>query len=164
MKWKFTYLKLCKNKTKKPYTKSIGCIGEQIASRFLKKHGYRIIDRNYRTKKGEIDIVAIERRFLVFVEVKLRRHSLFSSPLDAITQKKQKRIIHSAKIYLRRHRLNNLPCRIDIVSILIDKNGRIVKIELFKDVFWEDDVYSNKYYSISRRGTIKKDSQKNKVT
>ncbi|MDI6703646.1 MAG: YraN family protein [bacterium] len=108
---------------------TIGKKGEEEAVRYLKKRGYRIIERNFRCKLGEIDIIAIDKNYLVFIEVKKRDSSSFGNPLESVDEKKQKQIEKVALSFLRYKGLSDVDCRFDVVSITLDK------IELIKDAF-----------------------------
>lgn len=91
--------------------------GEDLAYEYLKKIGYRIIDRNFRIRAGEIDIIAIDRDTLVYVEVKTRKSFRFGLPEEAVTYRKLKFIERAAQFYRLKHQ--NLPQleRIDVVAI-----------------------------------------------
>lgn len=95
----------------------IGSEGERAAAEFLEARGYRILERNYRTRLGEIDLVAEEGRTLVFIEVKVRRNDRFGGPAAAITSAKQSRIARLAQQYVVSRRLGERPCRFDVVLI-----------------------------------------------
>jgi len=95
----------------------IGSEGERAAAEFLEARGYRILDRNYRTRLGEIDLVAEEGRILVFVEVKVQLNDRFGGPAAAITSAKQARIARLAQQYVMSRRLGERPCRFDVVLI-----------------------------------------------
>lgn len=95
----------------------IGAEGERAAAEFLEARGYRILDRNYRTRLGELDLVADEGGTLVFVEVKVRRNDRFGGPAAAITPAKQARIARLAQQYVVSRRLGGRPCRFDVVLI-----------------------------------------------
>ncbi len=97
----------------------IGQSGEERAALYLQEHGLRIVARNYRTRRGELDIIAEEAGTLCFVEVRLRGDSRFGSPLDTVGVKKQRRISYAALEYLAKHSriLVNYPCRFDVISI-----------------------------------------------
>ncbi len=97
-------------------------IGEDVACKFLEKQGFKIIERNFRKSYGEIDIIAIERDTLVFIEVKTRITSEFGTPLDAITPWKLKTLVKTAQFYKLTHPKLPESLRIDAVSIrLSDK-------------------------------------------
>ena len=93
--------------------------GEEIASRLLKRKGYRIIARNYASSFGEVDIIAFEpeSKTLVFVEVRLRRSSAFGHPLETIDNKKVERIRKTALSFLRETSVEYESVRFDVVSI-----------------------------------------------
>lgn len=112
----------------------IGSEGERAAAEFLEARGYRILDRNYRTRLGEIDLVAEEGRTLVFVEVKVRRNDRFGGPAAAITAAKQARIARLAQQYVVSRRLGERPCRFDVVLIWGDDPGTR-RIELLPGAF-----------------------------
>lgn len=108
--------------------------GEDIASDYLKKQGYKIIERNFKKRYGEIDIVAIDKDVLVFVEVKTRSSNQFGSPLESITPWKLKSVIKTAQYYKLTHK--NLPdsLRIDAVSIKLSQEGSVNELELVKNI------------------------------
>jgi putative endonuclease len=108
-------------------------LGEDKACEYLKKLGFKIIERNYRKTYGEIDIIAIEKDVLAFIEVKTRTSNLFGSPLEAITYFKLKSLIKTAQYYKMTHK--NLPeaLRIDAVSVILNK-GEIQSIELTRNI------------------------------
>ncbi|TAL11647.1 MAG: YraN family protein [Nitrospirae bacterium] len=95
----------------------LGSEGERAAAAFLEARGYRIRERNYRTRLGELDLVAEEGDTLVFVEVKVRRNDRFGGPAAAITAAKQARIARLAQQYVVSRRLGGRPCRFDVVLI-----------------------------------------------
>ena len=113
---------------------NIGALGERIASNFLQKKGYRILEANFKKRYGEIDLVAIDNSVLVFIEVKTRTSNQFGTPLEAITPWKLKAVIRSAEYYKLTHK--NLPdlMRIDAVSITLHPSGEIDDIELTKNI------------------------------
>ena len=111
----------------------IAKLGEDVACDHLKKLGFKILERNYRKTYGEIDIIAIEKNVLSFVEVKTRTSDLFGSPLESITPWKLRSLIKTAQYYKMTHL--NLPesLRIDAVSVII--NGDEVKsVDLMRNI------------------------------
>ncbi len=96
---------------------AIGRWGEDIAARYLARHGYEILDRNYRTPAGELDIVAREGDAIVFVEVKTRRSSAFGPPQAAVTPTKAAHIIAAAQHYLLDTARESGDWRIDVVAV-----------------------------------------------
>lgn len=102
--------------------RKLGGSYEQMAADFLSKHGYRILERNFRCRLGEIDIVAQDGGCLVFVEVKFRSSSRYGGPMAAVNREKQRTISRVASFYLASHGLGwNTPCRFDVVGILPDR-------------------------------------------
>ncbi len=104
-----------------------GLTKETEAANYLSEQGYQVLTRNYRCKLGEIDIIARESGYLVFIEVKYRTSVEMGLPEEAITILKQRRITNTAKYYLHVNRLSeNTPCRFDVVVIL-KKEIRLIK-------------------------------------
>lgn len=103
-------------------TRAKGARGEEIARKYLKKQGLKILDMNFRSKMGEIDIIAKEKDTLVFVEVKSSMNTHFGSPLDWVPLKKQKRIIRVSQAYMLIKGLNKSSIRYDVISIDPDRN------------------------------------------
>jgi len=102
-------------------TRKRGNEGETLAAECLKKRGYKIVCRNFTSRKGEIDIVAKDGPCLVFVEVKTRTSYDFGYPAEAVTRQKAERIRKTALYYLMKNRLDDSPFRFEVVSIM--KNG-----------------------------------------
>lgn len=99
------------------YRQNLGKIGEDLACRELERLGYAILARRYRTRLGEIDIVADDGGTLVFVEVKARADDRCGSPAEAVTWRKQRRLALMAADYLARNRVPERPCRFDVVGV-----------------------------------------------
>jgi putative endonuclease len=112
---------------------ALGRKSEALAAKYLKKLGYKFITKNYRTKLGEIDIIAKDRGTLVFVEVKARQSAQYGSPKAAVTHQKQKKISMVALAYLKSTRQMQTAARFDVVSIDYSQ-GRPV-IEVIKNAF-----------------------------
>ena len=98
--------------------RSLGDRGEDMAAAHLKKQGYKILERNYRTPIGEIDLVARHQGALVFIEVKTRRSRRFGSPQEAVHPAKQERLRNLAEYYLQQQGLGEVMVRFDVVGIL----------------------------------------------
>lgn len=98
--------------------RTTGSYGEKLAEDFLKELGYEIIEKNYHFGHGEIDIVAKENEFLVFVEVKYRKNLEFGEPEYAVTKNKQAQIKKIAEAYLAEREIKDQDCRIDVIAIL----------------------------------------------
>ncbi|NQT30186.1 MAG: YraN family protein [Candidatus Saganbacteria bacterium] len=113
---------------------NLGRRGEAIAEQYLRDRGYRIIERNFRSRRGEIDIIAQDRKALVFVEVKYYSFKSFSLPEWLLIKRKQRSIIHTAKVYLQRKKIKKTFCRFDVLTIHGREDGSKV-FELYKDAF-----------------------------
>ena len=114
-------------------TKNIGDIGENAAAKYLKRHFFRIVERNYRFHRDEIDIIAKNRKFLVFVEVKTRsRNDIndndFGTPSSAVDAGKMSRTKKAAVGYLSEHPENKRAIRFDVIEVYLDKNSEKPKI------------------------------------
>ncbi len=101
---------------------ALGISGEDLACAELQRRGYAIVERRYRTRFGEIDIVAKDGPTIVFVEVKARMTQDFGGAAAAMTGWKQRRISRMAADYLARQKLHDCPCRFDVVAIDFDKS------------------------------------------
>jgi len=102
---------------------SLGKSGEDLACDELQRRGYEILARRYRTRFGEIDIVARSNQTIVFVEVKTRAGEDFGGGAAAVTPWKQRRVAQMAVDYLSRHQLHNQPCRFDVVTVDMKDGG-----------------------------------------
>lgn len=96
---------------------SFGLLGEDLACAFLEARGYALVTRRYRTKHGEIDIVARDGDYLVFVEVKARQDGNFGDPEEAVTLRKQQQMVWMATDYLARQGVGDVACRFDVIGI-----------------------------------------------
>jgi putative endonuclease len=115
------------------FRSSLGKEGEGLARQFLRQKGYKVIESNYRSPLGEIDIIAREGKTLAFVEVKIRRSPAFGPAKYAVGQRKQRKLSQVALSYLNHYGLNQVPARFDVVAIdLLD--GR-QEIELITNAF-----------------------------
>ena len=104
------------------YKKFLGRAGEVKAGDFLKNKGYKILEKNYKTHIGEIDLIAKDGDTLVFVEVKTRLNDDYGAPSEAVNAKKQQKYYLVATEYLVRNKLTDSQCRFDVVEI---ENGQI---------------------------------------
>jgi putative endonuclease len=110
-----------------------GRSGERAAESYLVGAGYVILARNYRCVLGEIDLVALDRRTLAFVEVKARSNPDRGAPIEAVTRRQQRRILRAAEHYLARHRLIDRLVRFDVVGVWLD--GAVPRCELVRGAF-----------------------------
>ena len=95
----------------------LGRQGEELAARYLQQKGYQIIDRNWRSGRQELDIVAQKEDILVFVEVKSRRNNRFGDPQEAVSDTKIRNLVTSAEAYVCQHEID-LPVRFDIITVV----------------------------------------------
>ncbi len=123
-------------------TKDIGDRGERIAAEYLEGKGYRIIERQYRFERAEVDLICFEPSAdyaeggdLVFVEVKTRTGLGFGRPEEAVTEEKKRNLIKAAEAYLHENRMDGMPCRFDVVAVVL--GGGAPEITHFKDAFWK---------------------------
>ncbi|MCY1714332.1 YraN family protein [Caproiciproducens galactitolivorans] len=111
-----------------------GKIGEDYAANHLKDKGYRIAARNYHSRYGEIDIIAENKEFIVFAEVKTRDKNYEVSPLEAVSPGKQKKIGKTALLYLQSNPTDLQP-RFDVIGITTDTDCKILSIEHIENAF-----------------------------
>lgn len=95
----------------------LGKEGERLAERYLHKKGYRLVERNYRCKAGELDLIVLDRGVIVFVEVKTRTGAAFGSPLEAVEIRKQRKMIQAAQFFLAEKGLQQRDARFDVVGV-----------------------------------------------
>lgn len=105
---------------------NLGRTGEDIAEIYLVKKGYKIIERNFSCRQGEIDIIAKYKEEVVFIEVKTRTNKKYGEPIDAITYYKKKHILKSIKYYLYIRKLEDVFVRIDVIEVYQKKDGFLV--------------------------------------
>ena len=111
------------------FKKLLGREGEDLAARFLMKQVYRILERNYSTRIGEIDLVALHDGAVVFVEVKTRTSDAFGAPELAVTPRKQQRMVKAALAYIKQRKLHQVPCRFDVVAITTTAEQEVEHIQ-----------------------------------
>jgi putative endonuclease len=112
---------------------AVGIAGEEAAVQYLCQHGYRILERNYRCRFGEIDLIARDGQTLVFVEVKTRRSQSYGPAAGAVTIEKQRHLIKASQVYLMQRKKTGEFCRFDVVTVEID--AQQPRIALIKDAF-----------------------------
>lgn len=105
----------------KGYNKKIGAEGEEAACRYLKRRGYRILERNYTVRGGELDIIAMDGDELVFAEVKTRTSTSMGLPSDAVNSFKKQHIIYTAKHYIAKKKLYDIQVRFDVIEVMPQK-------------------------------------------
>lgn len=108
------------------YTQKIGKFGEDEAEKYLRKKGYKILERNFNCRCGEIDIIALENNEIVFIEIKARASLKYGYPSEAVTKYKLKHIYKTAEYYLYTRKLQNQNTRIDVIEVYIKNNQVII--------------------------------------
>ena len=114
---------------------ALGIFGENAACAELERRGYAILARRYHTRAGELDIVAMDGGTLVFVEVKARTTSDYGDPAEAVTPGKQAKVTAMARDYLVRMEVGDVPCRFDVVTVILDENGRPASLTVYPNAF-----------------------------
>jgi putative endonuclease len=113
--------------------KTTGLIGERLAVDFLSKQGYEIVEANYRCKEGEVDIIARDGDYLVFVEVRAKSGGMFGSPEESVTARKKEHLKNVAARYRETHEGLPIQWRIDFVAVELDREGTPRRIEVIKN-------------------------------
>jgi putative endonuclease len=116
----------------------LGAAGERLAAQLLERQGYRILERNWRCRYGELDLVAADGPELVFVEVKTRRGARLGSPEEAITGAKRRRLIAAAQTYLAERGDEQHPYRFDVVAVALDPRGAAGAVRLHRRAIAEE--------------------------
>lgn len=113
-----------------------GDLGESAAAAYLENRGFSILDRNYRIKNAEIDIIAKDGNAIAFIEVKTRKNLRKGLPAESVNYVKQKKIISAAMYYIRENNLNNVRLRFDVIEVFLQNNyNDSFKFNLIKNAF-----------------------------
>lgn len=117
------------------FRNEIGKWGENLACKYLEENKYKIIERNFLCRQGEIDIIAkdIIKKELVFIEVKTRSNLKYGNPIESVNTQKQKHIKRVAKYYIYKNHINRIAVRIDVIEVYIKKQN--CKINHIKQIF-----------------------------
>lgn len=117
------------------FREQIGKWGENLACNYLEKEKYKVIERNFACRQGEIDIIAkdIEKEEIVFIEVKTRSNLKYGNPIEAVNKQKQKHIKRVAKYYIYKKHINHIAVRIDVIEIYIKRQN--YEIRHIKQIF-----------------------------
>jgi len=121
-----------------PFRISLGECGEREAACFLEKQGYKILERNYKCRIGEIDVIARRKGRIAFVEIKTRTSVQFGTPQEAVDLKKQKKIFKLAQWYLKEKKLEKESVAFDVVAVLWRGDGA-PQMRLIADAFEKGD-------------------------
>lgn len=108
---------------------SKGKYGESLAKEYIIAKGYKVLELNYTTKLGEIDIIALDKNIIVCIEVKTRTNTNFGYAYEAVNLKKQRKIINTSNIYIKHKKINNIQIRYDIIEVYLEKCIKINHIE-----------------------------------
>ena len=119
-------------------SQTLGILGEELAFQYLKRRGYKVLLRNYGSPLGEIDLIAKEKGALVFIEVKTRSSEAMGLPSESVTAMKRRQILKSARYYIARYGIHDVPCRFDVVSVLLPKEGEAA-VEVIENAFGEGE-------------------------
>lgn len=117
----------------------IGKKGEDCAYLFLKKNGYKVIERNYRCCLGEIDLVALDGEILTFIEIKTKTSDFFALPQLSVDRRKQLKVAQIASYYLLKKKIKDVSCRFDVVAVTGSIESKTARFELIKDAFQIDE-------------------------
>ena len=115
----------------KTQNRNTGRLGEQIAEGFLFKKGFELIERNFSTRFGEIDLICRDKDILVFVEVKTKRSLDFGTPEEMFTQNKRRRVMNMGYVYTKG---KEVKCRIDMIAILLDENNNLLSLKHYENL------------------------------
>lgn len=115
-------------------TRQIGEEGEDIAAAYLESKGYTIVDRNYFFERAEVDIVAFDESYIVFVEVKKRANTVFGQPEDYITEDKITNLYKAAEAWIYERKMDTAPARFDVIAI-VQENNEAPEIKHFENAF-----------------------------
>jgi putative endonuclease len=113
--------------------RDIGNLGEELAVKYLKKNKYKIIDRNYLCRYGEVDIIARDSDTIAFIEVKSRKEGTKVNPLYSVNRRKQMQICKAAQDYIIKKKIKNKMFRFDVLTVIYKKPNH--DIQLIKDAF-----------------------------
>ena len=119
----------------KNFNKDIGNFGEELSIKYLEDNNYKVLDKNFRCKSGEIDIITLKNSIISFIEVKSRFFTSFGNPIESITYSKQLKIINSAKFYIFKNNLYNFNIKFDAIEIIFDLNSTNYTINHIEDAF-----------------------------
>jgi putative endonuclease len=119
-------------------TRATGLLGEKLAQDFLKGRGYQLVETNYRSLDGEVDIIASKDDCLVFIEVRSKSSRKFGTPEESVTQRKKQKLVLVAQAYVQTHDIQESSWRIDFIAVEVDNSGKAVRIEQIEDAVDEE--------------------------
>lgn len=119
----------------KNFNKDIGSFGEDLSINYLIDNGYYILEKNYRNKIGEIDVICKKNNLLIFIEVKSRYTNSYGFPIESVTYYKRKQIIKVSMLYIILNKYNNFNIRYDVIEVFFNKNNDLFNINHTTDAF-----------------------------
>lgn len=120
---------------KRFWKRILGNRGERLAARFLRRQGFKILHRQFHSKLGEVDLIAVDGETVVFVEVKTRRTTAAGDPTEAVTLSKQRQLTKLALAYLKRYNLLERAARFDVVAVIWPDDGGKPEITHYRNAF-----------------------------
>jgi putative endonuclease len=121
-------------------TRELGRYGEKVAERFLRRHNYRVLARNWKSNRWEIDLICRQRNELVFIEVKTRRDARFAEPADNVNATKRQKITYAAAAYLKQLRHPGVHARFDVVEVMVE-TGTPPVCRLIANAYENESLY-----------------------
>ncbi|WP_291632321.1 YraN family protein [Clostridium sp.] len=119
----------------KSYNKDIGALGENISENYLKNLGYKILDRNFRCKCGEIDLIAVNKNYICFIEVKTRYGINYGIPAESVIYSKQQKIYKTAQVYIMMKNIVNSNFRFDVMEITLNNYNNDFTVNHIENAF-----------------------------
>lgn len=117
------------------FNKDIGSLGENLAENYIKNHGYIFIERNFRCKIGEIDIIGKDKDYIAFIEVKARYNDYYGRPAEAVNCYKQNKLYKAAEFYIMKNKLYDYNFRFDVIEVLLKLESNRYELRLLKNAF-----------------------------
>ncbi len=117
----------------KQFNLKTGKIGEELAKDYLKKKGYKILEENYKTKYGEIDLVCQKDKQLIFIEVRTKKGESFGSPEDSLDKRKIRRVWLNSQNYINYKKWQG-GCRIDAICLVLDHNNKLERLNHYQNI------------------------------
>lgn len=119
----------------KAFNKEIGALGEGISENYLKNLGYKILDKNFKCKCGEIDLIALNKGYICFIEVKTRYGTNFGIPAESVSYSKQKKICKTAQVYIMWKNIIDSNFRFDVIEVLLNNENNDFLLNHIEDAF-----------------------------
>ncbi len=116
--------------------KELGQWGEKLAAEYLQNLGYKLLEKNWRCRRGEIDLILQAGQVLVFTEVKTRQGRAYGTPEEGVTPAKARKLLQLAQYYLLEKDLDDIEWRIDLVAVEVNQDGRLVRCDHIPNAVW----------------------------